>query len=78
MALTRGGRRGRTPKRRSSSSRRRLSRRRSSRRRSSRRVSDEVLDIVPPVGKFTRSVLHDVGISRGGGKRCRHRRTHRR
>jgi len=73
MALTRGGK-----KRRSHSKKRKNKTTRLGKAvRLTSRVGDEVLDIVPPVGKFTRSVLHEVGISRGG-KRCRHRRTHRR
>ncbi len=74
MALTRGGK-----KRRSHSKKRKNKTTRLGKAvRLTSRVGDEVLDIVPPVGKFTRSVLHEVGISRGGGKRRRHRRTHRR
>ena len=73
MALTRGGK-----KRRSHSKKRKNKTTRLGKAvRLSSRVGDEVLDIVPPVGKFTRSVLHEVGISRGG-KRRRHRRSHRR
>ena len=37
-------------------------------------LANRTLNIVPPVGKFTRGFFKDVGVKMGGRKRRSHRR----